>query len=161
MGGLTLLVEARAAGLDVRARGDQLVISGPRSQGVLAQRLLADKAAILAELRREHIVAGPRPDLRRERIVADPRPDLANDSALWSHLLALAYDLDGDDPAGLCGALNGLRCCGAALVESAGEVRLTAGEMADAEYDQMRRQYLLPHKRQLTMLLKRLSAEAA
>jgi hypothetical protein len=148
MGGLTLLAEARAAGLDVRARDDQVVVSGPRSQGVLAQRLLADKAAVLAEL-------------RRERIVADPRPDLSGDSALWSRLLALAYDVDGDDPAGLCGILNGLRCYGAALVESAGQVRLAAGEMTAAEYDQERRQYLVPHKNTLTMLLKRLSAIAA
>lgn len=148
MGGLTLLAEARAAGLDVRARDDQVVVSGPRSQGVLAQRLLADKAAVLAEL-------------RRERIVADPRPDLTHDSALWSHLLDLAYDVDGDDPAGLCGVLNGLRCYGTVLVESAGEVRLLAGEMTDAEYDQERRQYLLPHKNTLIRLLKRLSAEAA
>jgi len=46
----------------------------------------------------------------RQRVTEDPRPDLAEDSARWSRLLSMAYDLDGDDPAGLYGALNGLRC---------------------------------------------------
>lgn len=49
---------------------------------------------------------------RTGRITTDPRPDLAEDAVLWAALLALAYDMDGDDPAGLCGALNGLRCYG-------------------------------------------------
>jgi len=148
VGGLTLLAEAYAAGLDVQARGDQVVVSGPRNHAALARRIVAQKAAVLAEL-------------RRERSIADPRPDLANDSALWSHLLDLAYDVDGDDPAGLCGALNGLRCYGAALVGSEGGVWLVGGEMTDAEYDQMREEYLLPHKTTLTTLLKRLAADGA
>ena len=47
-----------------------------------------------------------------DRFLADPRPDLG-DGRLWSALLAAAYALDGDDPAGLFGALHGLRSCGA------------------------------------------------
>jgi len=33
--------------------------------------------------------------------------------------------------------------------------------MTDAEYDQMREEYLLPHKTTLTTLLKRLAADGA
>ena len=47
---------------------------------------------------------------------ADPRPDLAQDTALWEQVLEAAFQLDGDDPAGLFGTLHGLRCCGARLV---------------------------------------------
>lgn len=38
MDGLTLLAEARAAGLEVRAEGDRLVIRGPRKAEALAKR---------------------------------------------------------------------------------------------------------------------------
>ena len=50
MGVLALLEEARAAGLTVEARGDRLVIRGPRSAGPLARTLGESKAEILAIL---------------------------------------------------------------------------------------------------------------
>lgn len=49
--GLTLLVEARRAGLEVRAEGDRLVVRGPRRLEPLARRLLEHKAEVLAVLR--------------------------------------------------------------------------------------------------------------
>ncbi len=50
MDGLTLLEEARAAGLTVRADGERLRIRGPRRAEPMAQRLIAHKAAVLAAL---------------------------------------------------------------------------------------------------------------
>ncbi len=66
MAGLTLLEEARAAGLTVRADGEQLVVRGPRSAEVLARALLAQKTAVLAAL-------APSPDFSRSRVPAFPR----------------------------------------------------------------------------------------
>jgi hypothetical protein len=51
--GLSLLERARLAGLDVRADGDALVVTGPKRHADLAQALLAAKAEVLAELERE------------------------------------------------------------------------------------------------------------
>ena len=51
---------------------------------------------------------------------ADPRPDLVGDHARWLTLLELAYRRDGADPNGVFGALNGIRCCGAAITSSGG-----------------------------------------
>jgi hypothetical protein len=141
---VTLLAEARAAGLAVRARGDQLEVTGRRSAAPLATRLLARKAEILGAL-------------ARERFTADPRPDLAHDSALWSRLLARAYEHDGNDPAGLFGALHGLRCCGAALTAKDGLVRLTTGEMSADEYGALRQEYLVPRQQALSTLLRDLA----
>ena len=50
MDGLTMLSEARAAGLIVMADGDRLVIRGPRSADTIARRLLANKAVVMAAL---------------------------------------------------------------------------------------------------------------
>lgn len=51
MDGLTLLSEARRAGLQVRADGDKLVIGGPKRLEPLALRLIAAKPTIMAALR--------------------------------------------------------------------------------------------------------------
>jgi hypothetical protein len=45
--GLTLLAEARAAGLTLTADHDRLIIRGPRRSADLAARLLANKALVL------------------------------------------------------------------------------------------------------------------
>jgi hypothetical protein len=50
MDALTLLQQARAAGLTVRAQGDRLCIRGPRRAEALARRPLDHKAAVLAAL---------------------------------------------------------------------------------------------------------------
>lgn len=52
-----LLAEARVAGLKVVADGDQLVVRGSRDQGALVERLMADKAGVLAALADEAEVA--------------------------------------------------------------------------------------------------------
>jgi hypothetical protein len=59
MGGLTLLAEARKAGLTVRAEGDKLVIRGPRSAEDLARRLLEAKAEVRAQLAWERAALAP------------------------------------------------------------------------------------------------------
>jgi hypothetical protein len=50
MDGLTLLAEARAAGLKVKAEGTRLVVRGPREAEPVAKRLLAHKAEVMAAL---------------------------------------------------------------------------------------------------------------
>jgi len=50
MDGLTLLNRAHAAGLDVAADGDRLVIRGPRSAEAVARLLIEHKPEVLAAL---------------------------------------------------------------------------------------------------------------
>src|SRR6266540_5032060 len=47
MDGLTLLAEARTAGLEVHAKGDRLVVRGPKFAEPLALRLIEHKAELL------------------------------------------------------------------------------------------------------------------
>lgn len=51
MDGLSLLAEARANGLKVRADGDRLVIRGPRQAEPIAKRLLERKREVIEALR--------------------------------------------------------------------------------------------------------------
>ena len=48
-----ILEEARAAGFAVRAEGERLTVQGPTSRRDLVDRLLADKAGVLAVLAEE------------------------------------------------------------------------------------------------------------
>jgi hypothetical protein len=50
MDSMTLLAEARTAGIQVLADGDRLVVRGPRAAEALARRLLEHKAEVLARL---------------------------------------------------------------------------------------------------------------
>jgi hypothetical protein len=50
MDAVNLLQEARAAGLEVRAEGDQLVVRGPKRLATLALRVLDHKPTILSIL---------------------------------------------------------------------------------------------------------------
>jgi hypothetical protein len=50
---VTLLAEGRAAGLDVRPEGDQLVVRGPKAAEPLALRLFEREGEVLAELEAE------------------------------------------------------------------------------------------------------------
>ncbi len=97
---------------------------------------------------------------------ADPRPDLAADHDRWQALLEAAYRCDGQDPHGVFGALNGIRCCGARLevmavtkqaLPSAGARRgwrlVRGDELTEAEYQRLRAAYLAPHTEALTRLL--------
>src|SRR5687768_9938149 len=59
MDGLTLLWDARAAGLTVRGDGDRLIIRGPRRAASMAKQLLARKPDVLAALATE--AADPTP----------------------------------------------------------------------------------------------------
>lgn len=96
---------------------------------------------------------------------ADPRPDLAGDHNRWAVLLALAWACDGADPHGVYGALQGLRCCGAALVTEVQprdlahdgpplRWRLTRGELSERVWQVYRTRWLLPHRPALTRLLR-------
>ncbi len=52
MGCLSLIQQARVAGLTVEAERDRLLIRGPRRLDALAQQLIANKVEVLAEIRR-------------------------------------------------------------------------------------------------------------
>lgn len=101
----------------------------------------------------------------------DPRPDPTADRSRWWLVLEAAYRLDGQDPAGLYGALFGLRGCGARLELAnpkdyslqpegpAPTYRLVRGEeLSEAEYADLRQRYLVPHREALTRLLSAPSA---
>jgi ribosomal protein S27AE len=56
MDGLSLLAEARRAGLSVHVEGDKLVVRGPKAAAPIAERLLANKTQVMAAL---HIAPAP------------------------------------------------------------------------------------------------------
>ncbi len=87
-----------------------------------------------------------------DRWLADPRPDLG-DGPLFSRLLALAYRLDGHDPAGLYAVLHYLRCGGVRLTMDFGRARLAPGEFPRDEYADVRSRHLLPRADRLRALL--------
>ena len=106
---------------------------------------------------RSNVLEAPVVVDERERWVSDPRPDIVADSAPWSLLLALAYDADGDDPRGAFGVLHGLRCIGAGLErDERGRWRLVAGEVDQSEYEAIRGVWLMPIRREVGELLRRL-----
>ena len=120
-----------------------------------------DFAALRAVLERHGRFCPPPPD----PLWADPRPDLVDDHGRWNVLLALAWDSEGPNPYGVYGALQGVRCCGAALVTEVQPLdltpngpplrwRLTRGEIPEPEWQAYRAQWLWPHKDILTKLLR-------
>ena len=111
-----------------------------------------DCAALRAVLERADRCCPQPPD----PLWADPRPDLIGDHGRWTVLLALAWAVDGPDPYGVYGALQGVRCCGAALLTEAQPLdltpvgpplrwRLTRGEIPEPEWQAYRTRWLLPH----------------
>jgi hypothetical protein len=65
---LTVLTEARAAGLEVRAEPGRLVVRGPRSLETVAQRLLERKAEVSALLAAEDADVAWRVDAMRPQV---------------------------------------------------------------------------------------------
>jgi hypothetical protein len=61
MDGMTLLKQARSAGLTVLFQGDKLVIRGPRRAGPLAEQLLAYKHRIIEALTAASVTAAELP----------------------------------------------------------------------------------------------------
>ena len=139
--------------LDARlvVQGDRLYLDAPA--GAVPEELRAalrtHRAALLA-------VAAGSPKRVNEDIDLrdDPRPDLAGDSQMWARLLREAAEIDFDDPYGLFGALYGVRCCGATLEATARGWRLVRPEeMGTWEWEDLREQWLMPHKAALKALL--------
>jgi hypothetical protein len=91
--------------------------------------------------------------------VVDPRPDLAEDSELWTRLLECAYDLDGNNPGGVFGALRAVRCCGARLVWRTQGLRIEprfepeGGWATEADWQADRDRLLAPHAAKIRKLL--------
>lgn len=92
--------------------------------------------------------------------VTDPRPDLAEDSELWTQLLALAETEDRM----LAGALHGFRCMGTRIkrgqkgyvlrpdVDPTGNLAWPSQE----EYEGAKEEWLRPYVRKIAELLKKL-----
>jgi len=78
MVGLTLLDEARAAGLTVLADGDRLVVRGPRAAEAVARRLLEHKTAVLAALAPQVVESQAALDAQQD-LVAVPEPAAGRD----------------------------------------------------------------------------------
>jgi hypothetical protein len=88
-------------------------------------------------------------------IYQDPRPDLADDHHLWNELLLYALKFQPQDQQKseeFCGVLHGLRCGGTRLRLGKNGWELMpdidiSGNVAwsnPAEYNQMKKQYLVP-----------------
>ncbi len=65
---VTVLTEARAVGLEVRAEPGRLVVRGPRSQETVAQRLLERKSEVSALLAAEDAEVAWRIDAMRPQV---------------------------------------------------------------------------------------------
>jgi hypothetical protein len=89
---------------------------------------------------------------------ADPRPDLGADSRAWAALLALASAQDGGQPDGVFGCLHGVRCLGARLARGERDRSLSPGEIAPAEWEALRREWLLSRRELVRTLLVLLAA---
>ena len=61
MDGVSLLDEARAAGIDLRIDGERLVVRGPRSAEAMARRLLARKSEVMALMAHDDAPPGSAP----------------------------------------------------------------------------------------------------
>ena len=75
---------------------------------------------------------------------------------LWDRLLLMAAGVDGTDPDGLCGALRGLRCCGARLVLGDRGWRVEADQSywtTPEEWSADTERWLMPHLVSLRELL--------
>jgi hypothetical protein len=108
-----------------------------------------------------HRAAAKLKRLRDER--PDPRSDLLEDSHLWRRLLAIAWELDGEQPVGLCANLSCLRCLGATLVSLDGHLRLRAtGDywISESAFQAECRVFLDPYKPALLGMLATLEVEA-
>lgn len=71
---LTLLQEAREAGLRVAVQGDQLVVQGPRRLESIARRILAQKAEVVQALTLEQEVAWRTDAMHSQMTAAGPTP---------------------------------------------------------------------------------------
>jgi hypothetical protein len=84
MDGLTLLREARAAGLTIEADGQRLRIRGPRGAEPLVQQLVANKTAVLSALAVSQDLGVERPgaDEAAFQAAAKPEPSDETDETL-------------------------------------------------------------------------------
>ena len=173
-----LLERCQAAGISLCVVGERLEYDAPDTP---------EADALLAEVRiwRHRIarVLAPWLPPRTVAQVDDPRPDLAGDSEAWTQLLRLAWlKPDADEPEGCFAALHYVRCAGAGLdltqrpplfprfspktqIEGDDGERL---EVADEtawstpeEWEQTRREALVPHRESIARLLRVLAKEHA
>ncbi len=87
MDGLTLLQQARAAGLTVRAEGGRLCIQGTLRAEALARQLLDHKTAVLAALPASPEKSAPAfawDQAEAERLLAELREGLAQLERTWT-----------------------------------------------------------------------------
>jgi hypothetical protein len=92
-------------------------------------------------------------------LAADPRPDLCEDSGRWAARLALACRQDGGQPDGVFGCLHGVRCLGARLERGERGWSLSPGEIAPADWEDLRREWLLPRRKLVRELLETIAPD--
>ncbi|MCD9026027.1 hypothetical protein [Cohnella silvisoli] len=128
-------------------------------------KLRADLAALKPESTPDSQTTPGLTQLEPPFIEVDPRPELQQDTEQWTTLLKLAFMKSEE----LCGVLNGIRCGGTRLkvgrtsngnrwtlkpdIDSSG--RLSWASQAD--YEEARDKYLMPHMAAVTELLKELA----
>ena len=101
MDGMTLLAEARAAGLIVLSDGDRLVIRGLRSAEAIARRLLAHKADVMKALVDEPAACHSHIDM------AAPVVESGQDDMTTTEVLVPTVEFDEDvtlPPCPTCGS---------------------------------------------------------
>ncbi len=156
-GGIRLVERLASRGVTLRLRNDRIEW---RPRGALSSADIATLRAHEATIA-VYLAAGPgvRPHAgsaaARERFTCDPRPELP-DTSLWEGVLALTYEIDGGNTNGLFGALHGLRCLGAQLVETDAGIGLVAGERS-GEFAALQAAYLAPHAAALTAVFARIA----
>jgi len=133
-------------------------ILGPDTIGVQRGELTPDLLAHLDEHKAEIIAAACAREFatwqsERPAPGEDPRPDLVEDSARWTALLSAAYELDGEDPAGVWAALHVVRCLGAEIVVQDGKWRIEPGDYEPGEWAADRARYLTPRTAAIKRLL--------
>ena len=113
---------------------------------------LRSSVAVLGAPTNAHAICHISQSLR----TVDPRPDLVGNSATWTQLLVIAADVLGEAD-NLFGTLHGLRCCGCGLqTQQDDSWRIVRGEMDADEYQVDRERWLMPRRREVDELLRRL-----
>lgn len=84
----------------------------------------------------------------------DPRPDLTGDTVSWQVVLELAFALDGEAASGVFGALHGMRCNGARIVQAGSRHRLASGEAYEGEWAEDCARWLVRYREPIAALLK-------
>lgn len=97
----------------------------------------------------------------------EPRPDLIRDTSLWQEILQKAWQMDDTESHEYHGLLHCLRCLGAQAEIiyfypngqngqggiKTPQTKLTRGEISEAEWEEIKRDWLNPRREMLEVIL--------